>query len=117
MTEPLLHLIDPAGWAAARAAGALAPPSLTEVGFVHLSNADQVALPANRMFAGRQDLLLLVLDPELIDVEVRWEPGTHGDPGEMRFPHAYGPVPIAAVRAVLPYRPSADGTFSRPELE
>ncbi|HVH21725.1 MAG TPA: DUF952 domain-containing protein [Pseudonocardia sp.] len=116
MSEPLLHLIEPADWEAARAAGALAPPSLAEVGFVHLSTADQVALPANQIFAGRQDLLLLVLEPDLIDVEVRWEPGTHGDPATMRFPHAYGPVPTAAVREVLPYRPGADGRFAQPEL-
>jgi GNAT superfamily N-acetyltransferase len=34
----------------------------------------------------------------------------------MRFPHAYGPVPTAAVLAVLPYRPGADGAFTPPAL-
>ena len=34
----------------------------------------------------------------------------------MRFPHAYGPVPVGAVLAVLPYRPAADGVFGPPEL-
>ncbi len=116
MSAPLLHLIDAAGWQAARAAGVLAPPSLAEVGFVHLSAPEQVALPADRLFPGRQDLLLLVLDPDLIGVEVRWEPGVHGDPAAMRFPHAYGPVPIAAVRAVLDYRPGPDGRFGAPDL-
>jgi hypothetical protein len=33
----------------------------------------------------------------------------------MRFPHAYGPVPLAAVTSVLPYRPDRDG-FSPPEV-
>ena len=116
MTNPLLHLIDTAGWQDARAAGVLAPPSLAEVGFVHLSTPEQVALPADRLFAGRADVLLLVLDPDLLGVEVRWEPGTHGDPASMRFPHAYGPVPLEAVRAVLEYRPGADGRFAAPEL-
>ena len=32
----------------------------------------------------------------------------------MRFPHAYGPIPTAAVRAVVPYRPDADGAFRTP---
>ena len=64
MTEPLLHLIDPDGWQAAQAAGVIAPPSLAEVGFVHLSTPEQVALPANQLFPGRTDILLLVLDPE-----------------------------------------------------
>jgi uncharacterized protein (DUF952 family) len=34
----------------------------------------------------------------------------------MRFPHAYGPVPTAAVTAVVPYRPRADGGFDAPDL-
>jgi uncharacterized protein (DUF952 family) len=116
MGTVLLHLIDPAGWDAAQAAGVIAPPSLAEVGFVHLSTPDQVALPANELFAGRPDLLLLVLDPQRIGVEVRWEPGVHGDPAAMRFPHAYGPVPVSAVRAVLDYRPGLDGRFTDPDL-
>jgi uncharacterized protein (DUF952 family) len=113
-TDVLLHLIDPAGWRAALAAGAVDPPSLAEVGFVHLSAPEQVAQPANLLFAGRQDLLLLVLDPERIGVEVRWEPGTHGEATD--FPHAYGPVPISAVVAVVEYRPGPDGRFATPDL-
>jgi uncharacterized protein (DUF952 family) len=117
VSSVLLHLIDRDGWRAAQAADVIAPPSLAEVGFVHLSTPDQVALPANRLFAGRHDLLLLlVLDPARIDVDIRWEPGVHGDPATMRFPHAYGPLPVSAVRAVIDYRPGADGRFTDPEL-
>lgn len=112
----LLHITTPAEWEQARAAGAVAPPSLAEAGFVHLSTPEQVALPANRLFRGRADLLLLVLDPACIGVEVRWEPGVPGDPEAMLFPHAYGPVPTAAVTAVLPYRPGPDGLFTAPDL-
>jgi GNAT superfamily N-acetyltransferase len=60
-------------------------------------------------------VLLLVLDPARLGVEVRWEPGVPGDPESMRFPHAYGPVPTAAVVDVLPY-PPADGVFVTPTL-
>ena len=59
----LLHLIDPAAWRAALSAGAVRPPSLDEVGFVHLSTPEQVHLPAQRLFPGRRDLVLLVVDP------------------------------------------------------
>jgi GNAT superfamily N-acetyltransferase len=34
----------------------------------------------------------------------------------MRFPHAYGPVPLAAVTSVLPYRPVPDGGGFAPPL-
>ncbi|GAA1310606.1 GNAT family N-acetyltransferase [Pseudonocardia xinjiangensis] len=113
---PLLHLTTPAEWRSALAAGAIAPASLADLGFVHLSTPEQVALPAGRLFRGRTDLVLLVLDPDRIVVPVRFEPGLPTDPPSMRFPHAYGPVPTAAVLAVLPYRPRPDGGFDAPEL-
>ncbi len=109
MTRPLLHLIPAADWAAARSRGTLAPSG---DGFVHLSTAEQVQLPADRLFAGRTDLLLLAVDPAGLDV--RYEPGMPYDPPDMRFPHAYGTVPTSAVIAVLPYRPGRDGRFPPP---
>jgi uncharacterized protein (DUF952 family)/ribosomal protein S18 acetylase RimI-like enzyme len=116
VSVPLLHLATPAEWRNALTAGVIAPPSLDEVGFVHLSTPDQVALPAGRLFPGRTDLVLLVLDPDRIIVPVRFEPGLPTDPASMRFPHAYGPVPAAAVLGVLPYRPRPDGGFDAPVL-
>ncbi|WP_300007774.1 GNAT family N-acetyltransferase [Pseudonocardia sp.] len=113
MTTPLLHLIPAAAWRDCLAAGVIAP-SVAE--FVHLSTADQVALPAGRLFGGRPDLLVLALDPDRIGVPVRFEPGLPTDPPDMRFPHAYGPVPTSAVLAVLPYRPRADGGYDAPVL-
>lgn len=114
MPTPLLHLVTAAQWSEYRARGAVEPPSLADVGFVHLSGPEQVHLPATRLYAGRTDLFLLVLDPARIGTEVRWEPGVPDDPASMRFPHAYGPLPTTAVRAVVPYRPGADGTFTAP---
>jgi uncharacterized protein (DUF952 family) len=114
--DVLLHMCTATEWETARAAGALTPPSLAEAGFVHLSTPEQVELPANRLFHGRSDVLLLLLDPAGIDVEIRWEPGVPGDPASMRFPHAYGPIPTTAVQAALPYRPEPDGSFTRPDL-
>ena len=66
----LLHLIPAADWAAARSRGTLAPSG---DGFVHLSTAEQAQLPADRLFAGRTDLLVLAVDPAGLDV--RFEPG------------------------------------------
>ncbi|MFW0784813.1 DUF952 domain-containing protein [Gordonia sp. CPCC 206044] len=133
----LLHMCTEAEWAAVRrpdgdgrgsptpgavAAGSpapasLAPASLAEVGFVHLSTPEQVHLPANRLFAGRDDVVLLVLDQDRLPDEIRWEPGVPGDPDSMRFPHLYAPLPLAAVTDVRPYRPGADGSFMPPVLD
>jgi uncharacterized protein (DUF952 family)/GNAT superfamily N-acetyltransferase len=105
--EVLLHLTTPAEWRAALAAGALVPPSLAEAGFVHLSTPDQVHLPAGRLFPGRRDVVLLVVDPARLTAPVRAEPGVPGDPASMRFPHLYGPLPASAVVAVVPWRADA----------
>ena len=110
MTAPLLHLITADDWAAAQARGTLAPPHGD--GFVHLSTPDQVTLPAEALFAGRTDLLLLTVDPAGLDV--RFEPGMPYDPPGMLFPHAYGMVPTTAVVAAVPYRPGPDGRFATP---
>jgi uncharacterized protein (DUF952 family)/GNAT superfamily N-acetyltransferase len=109
VTDVLLHLATTAEWRTHLGRGEVRP-SVAE--FVHLSGPDQVALPAQRLFAGRADVNLLVLDPARIGVEVRYEPGLPTDPASMLFPHAYGPVPTAAVLAVLPYRPE----FAAPVL-
>ncbi len=94
------------------AAGEYRAPSLVEVGFIHLSEPYQVHLPANRLFAGRTDMVLLRLDPERLGAEVKWEPGVPTDPESMRFPHLYGPLPIAAVVEITAYQPGTDGLYS-----
>ncbi|MPQ97248.1 GNAT family N-acetyltransferase [Modestobacter sp. I12A-02628] len=111
----LLHLVEPAAWRAALDAGAVRPPSLAEVGFVHLSRPDQVHLPAARLYPGRRDLVLLVVDPARLTDPVRDEPGVPGDPASMRFPHLYGPLPVTAVVAVVPWLPPRTPALPRPD--
>src|SRR4051794_9990270 len=111
----LLHLAEPDEWRAALTEGALRPPSLAEVGFVHLSTPDQVHLPAERLFPGRRDLVLLVVDPQRLRDPVRFEPGVPEDPASMRFPHLYGPLPTTAVIAVVPCRPPLAAVLPAPD--
>jgi uncharacterized protein (DUF952 family) len=108
----LVHLCTTDEWRAAEGIGQRTPPSLDDVGFVHLSTAEQVHLPANRLYAGRTDMVLLYLDAASLDAPVRWEPGVPGDPEAMRFPHLYGPLPMAAVTSITPYVPGPDGRFA-----
>ncbi|MCW2514512.1 MAG: glutathione S-transferase [Mycobacterium sp.] len=108
----LIHLCTTEEWEHAKELGERRPPSLGEQGFVHLSAPEQVHLPANRLFAGRSDMLLLRLDANLLGAKVNWEPGVPSDPESMTFPHLYGPLPVAAVTSVTPYRPAADGRFA-----
>ncbi len=114
---PLVHLCEPREWRQARRAGELRPASLGEEGFVHLSTPGQVHLPANRLFSGRTDLVLLYVDPRRLGSPVRWEPGVAADPADMLFPHLYGPLPVSAVVAVQAYAPGPDGRFDPPAPE
>ncbi|RMI30088.1 DUF952 domain-containing protein [Nocardia stercoris] len=110
----LLHICTDAEWAAAAATGEYRTADLSTTGFIHLSAPEQVALPANRLYAGRADLVLLWIDPAGLTAPVRWEPGVPGDPDAMLFPHLYGPLPVPAVIAVTAYRPGPDGRFTAP---
>jgi len=108
----LVHLCPAAEWEAARRVGELRPDSLEVVGFVHLSTPQQAHLPANRIFAGRADVLVLHIDPDRLDSPLRWEPGLPDDPAGMLFPHLYGPLPAGSVVAVSNYLPGSDGRFT-----
>jgi uncharacterized protein (DUF952 family) len=85
------------------------PSSLETEGFVHCSDFGTVHLPANQIFAGRTDLVLLEIDPTRLDVPLRWEPGVPPAPNGAWFPHVYGPIPPAAVVAVHDFPPGPDG--------
>jgi uncharacterized protein (DUF952 family) len=111
VSRTLLHLCSARAWSCAQASGELRPESLSSVGFVHLSTPPQVHLPANRLYRGREDLVLLHIDPARLDSPVRWEPGVPTDPESMLFPHLYGPLPVSAVTKVTAYPPGPDGTF------
>jgi uncharacterized protein (DUF952 family) len=101
----IFHLVVQDAWGAVT--GPYAPPSLVAEGFVHCSTAAQVEHVAAERFAGRDDLLVLTIDPSLLTTEVKWE-DSHAD-GE-RFPHVYGPIHPEAIVAVAPFAPGRHGS-------
>lgn len=109
----LAHLCGAQEWSRARSRGGIRPEPCAsgKDTFIHLSTLEQVHLPANRLYRGRTDLVLLYIDPAALDSPVRWEPGVATDPELMLFPHLYGPLPASAVIQVTAYRPRPDGTF------
>jgi uncharacterized protein (DUF952 family) len=113
MTPPIYHLAVAADWDAAVAAGtytqSTVDKTLAEEGFIHCSSAAEITGSANRYYAGRTDLVLLTIDPDRVDVEIRTE-NLHG--GAVLFPHLYGPLNPAAVVAVTPIAPGPDGVFA-----
>lgn len=107
--EPLLHVAERDAFAARRDDSHYAPAAFAAEGFVHLCTPAQLAGVLERYYRDREDLLLLVLEADALDAELRWEDTTGR--GE-RFPHLYGPIPRAAVREARAIRTDAAGGLS-----
>jgi uncharacterized protein (DUF952 family) len=108
----ILHIVARAEYVPGRVYRAA---SLDVEGFVHCSDFGTVHLPANRLFAGRTDLVLLVIDPARLDVPLRWEEGSPPSPDGVWFPHVYGPIPAAAVVGVHDF-PFGENGFRLPAV-
>lgn len=72
--------------------------SVEDVGFLHCSFGHQVLDTIARHLSGEPDLVVLRIDPGLTGAELRVETAEHGE----SYPHLYGPLPIEAVREVVP---------------
>jgi uncharacterized protein (DUF952 family) len=97
-TSRLFHIATLAEWDAAGAD--YAPAAFAREGFVHCSYGSQVAATLARHYAGRDDLVLLEIDPARLGAPVVVEPSpTSGE----RFPHIYGRIDRGAVVAVHPF--------------
>ncbi len=85
-------------------------------GFVHCSTIEQTAETANQFFPDQRDLVLLCIDANKSEAEVRYEgPACANDQREdALFPHIYGPLNISAVIRVVEFIPNADGQFILP---
>ena len=110
----IYHIARRADWERARADGeytrSTVDKTLAEEGFIHASQAPQVAGTANKFYRDVPgDLVLLVIDPGLLRAEVRYEdvPGA-----ELPFPHIYGPLNCEAVVEARPFAAGPDGTFA-----
>ncbi len=114
----ILHLIERASWDAVRASRQYEPASLASEGFVHCTgDLDTLLIVANSFYRDVDgELVALELDEGALTAEVRWEAAAHPDgrraaADEPLFPHVYGPLDIAAVRAVRPVRRGHNGGF------
>ena len=112
MTPDLFHIIGADDWAEAAAAGVYSPPSMATEGFIHLSARHQILRPANLLYRGREDLLLLRIAADDLDAELVWEPGSHGETED--FPHLYGALNLDAVVGTIDFPCGVDGGFELP---
>lgn len=107
----IYHIVKRSDWEVASGAGTYAPKSLEHEGFIHCSRQWQIQRVADDQFRGQTDLVLLCIDVDGVVPQIRNE--DLYDVGE-RFPHIYGPLDVAAVKAVVAFPPAEDGSFPLP---
>ena len=98
--QPLFHLALLNDWQAAQASGSYRISTrgmmLEQVGFIHCSWQEQVDATYQRFYADAGDVVLLEIDPAVVDAPLRADAIPTGE----LFPHLYGPLNPAAVRSV-----------------
>ena len=110
----IFHITSRSAWAVAQTNGFYSAPSLATEGFIHCSTPTQVVAVAERFYARQRGLVLLILDSDRIQPEVRYEAGT--DKPDESFPHIYGTINLDAVTRVLDFEPDAAGRWTLPAL-
>jgi len=95
----LYKIVPAAEWREAYAKGRFAgSPVDRRDGFIHFSTAQQVEETAARHFAGKEGLLLVVVDASGLGEALKWEPSRGG----ALFPHLYGVLDMGCVSRVIP---------------
>ena len=115
----IYHITSRSAWSAARQSGQYRAESLDTEGFIHCSTGSQVLPVVEKYYMGQPDLLLLVIDPDLLASELKWEPPSGGAPppgvpeGDL-FPHIYGPINLNAVVKAMDLEANPDGNYNLP---
>ncbi len=99
----IFHITARSDWQAALQAGSYRPASLAAEGFIHLSSAHQVLPVAAAFYAGQSGLVLLLVDPTLLQAELKYEAAPPNDvfADGQRFPHLFGALNLDAVVDVV----------------
>ncbi|NEP01738.1 MAG: DUF952 domain-containing protein [Symploca sp. SIO2E9] len=107
----ILHITQRQQWEQAQLTGIYRGDTLDSEGFIHCSTPLQVIKVANTLFRNQQELVLLGIDSDKVQEEIRYE----GIEGGECFPHIYGSLNIDAVFKVIDFEAGKDGKFQLPE--
>lgn len=108
----IYHIAFRTDWDAAAAAGEYRVSSrgrtLEDEGFLHASTENQVTGVANAFYADAEDLVVLIIEPELLAAPLKYEPAPGTD---QLFPHIYGPLNLDAVVGTAELGRDAEGRY------
>ena len=113
MPDRIYHLAIASDWDSALRTGAYRASTLNRTledeGFIHCSFMHQVQTIADLVYRGRDDVVLLTIDPGALEAEIRVEGAADGSDA---YPHIYGPMPVAAVVDVAALECGPDGRLT-----
>ena len=107
MMNKITKVITRKNWEAFKLKGELNEQSLIDEGFIHCSFLHQSIEVANKYFKNESEVILLILNPNLIDAEIKYELASNGQ----EYPHIYGALNVDSVSEVVPFEKQADGSF------
>jgi uncharacterized protein (DUF952 family) len=107
----ILHITKRQQWEKAKELNTYRADSLDSEGFIHCSKSTQIVKVANRFFHNQKELVLLFINSDKVQAEIRDE---EAEIGEL-FPHIYGELNIDAVYQVIDFEAGKDGLFVLPQ--
>ncbi len=90
----IYHVTSQTQWQKALEAGAFDTESLYTEGFIHASQANQVAGVLERYYLGVSNLVKLHIDETKLTAPLKWE---HSPSVNESFPHIYGKINLEAI--------------------
>jgi uncharacterized protein (DUF952 family) len=106
----IFHITTRAEWESQSEQSSYSASSIESEGFIHASRANQIVDTANRIFAGRDDLVVLVVDVDILTSPLKVEDSY----GHGSFPHVYGSITKDAILSTVDFPCNSDGTFTLP---
>ena len=110
----MYHILHGDRWGEAKEQGFYSPASLEAQGFIHFSKTEQILSVANSFYKGMSGLVILKVDCDKVEEEIKIEPPLEDPAGSLLFPHLYGKLNLDAVKEVLDFPCRKDGMFDLP---
>jgi uncharacterized protein (DUF952 family) len=114
----IFHITTADHWQTAQRLGQYQADSLTTEGFIHGAERHQVLDVANAFYRGKDNLVVLKIDPHKLNAPVRWEAPVHPQADQadqvsnhQHFPHIYGAINLDAVSGVSVLVAGDDGRY------
>lgn len=110
----LYHIAEKACWLSQAHKGIYKPEQFGIDGFIHCSTETQILEVANRFYKGKENLILLKIDANLITAPIIFE---NLEGSKEQFPHIYGQLNTNCVVGLIELMTDDAGVFSLSDVD